>query len=142
MHQHPYITVEDVRLFIVDRSIEDNDLLMDLAYDDAEISNAMVRAAREYNGIPPLCSYVDPDALDATTNMFLDAIASQLYLSTMSKLMRNDIDYNSGGVTTNIVAKRIGHLKELIQIHQTRFQQAASDHKKFINISQGFHHYC
>ena len=141
MNRPQFITAEDVRLYILDRSIDDNDLLMDLAYDDTDISNAMVRAAREYNGIPPLCSYADPDTLDATTNMFLDAIAAQLYISTLSKLMRNDIDYNSGGVTTNIVAKRIGHLKELIKLHQDRFQLTASDHKKFVNISQGFHSY-
>jgi len=141
MARNPYITIEDVRLFILDRTIDDNDLILDLAYDDSEISNAMVRAAREYNGIPPLCSFADPDALSADTNMFLDGIAAQLYISTLSKLMRNDIDYNSGGVTTNIVAKRIGHLKELIKLHQDRFMQTASDHKKFINIGQGFFHY-
>lgn len=128
-------------MFILDRSIDDNDLILDLAYDDAEISNAMVRAAREYNGIPPLCSYADPDTLCADTNMFLDGIAAQLYLSTLSKLMRNDIDYNSGGVTTNIVAKRIGHLKELIKLHQDRFMEAVSNQKKFINIGNGFFHY-
>lgn len=141
MAQHPYITAKDVRMFIMDRNVDDNDLLMDLAYDDAEVSDAMVRAAREYNSLPPFCSYADPDRLDATTNMFLDAIAAQLYLSTLNKLMRNDIDYNAGGVTTNIVAKRIGHLKELIKVHQDRFQQTASAQKKAINISQGFFHY-
>ena len=141
MANHPFITADDVRMFIMDRSVDDNDLLMDLAYDDKEISNAMVRAAREYNSIPPLCSFADPDTLDATTNMFLDAIATQLYLSTLNKLMRNDIDYNAGGVTTNIVAKRIGHLKELINLHQGRFTEAASSFKKAVNISQGFFHY-
>jgi len=130
-----------VRMFIMDRTIDDNDLLLDLAYNDKEIENAMVRAAREYNGIPPFCSYADPDTLDGTTNMFLDGIAAQLYISSLSKLMRNDIDYNSGGVTTNIVAKRIDHLKELIKIHQERFTQVAGDIKKGINIHMAFHHY-
>ena len=141
MAKHPYITADDARMFIMDRTVDDNDLLMDLAYDDAEISDAMVRAAREYNSIPPFCSFADPDCLDATTNMYLDAIAAQLYISTLNKLMRNDLDYNAGGVTTNIVAKRIGHLKELIRMHQDRFQQTAGAQKKAINISHGFFHY-
>ncbi len=135
------LTTEDVRMFIFDRTIEDNDLLLDLNFSETEIQNAMIRAAREYASIPPYTSTVNPACLPTDTNMFLDATSAQLYLSEMSKLMRNDIDYNSGNVTTNIVAKRIGHLKELFKLHQERFMTAAKQWKLTENINQGFFNY-
>ena len=48
--------------------------------------------------------------------MFLDATVAQLYMSEMNKPMRNDIDYTSGNVTTNLVAKRINTFSELVAI--------------------------
>jgi hypothetical protein len=135
------ITSEDIRMFIFDRTIEDNDLLLDLNFSEAEIQNAMIRAAREYASIPPYTSIVNPACLPGDTNMFLDGVVAQLYLSEMSKLMRNDIDYTSGNVTTNIVTKRIGHLKELFKLHQERFLTAAKPWKLTENINQGFFNY-
>ncbi len=132
------LTTEDVRAFILDRTVEDNDLLMDLNFSEVEIQNAMVRAAREYASITPYTSVVNPACLPDATNMFLDCVAAQLYLSEMSKLMRNDIDYNSGNITTNLVAKRIGHLKELYKLHMDRFREVAKQWKLTENINQGF----
>lgn len=135
------ITSDDVRMYIFDRSIEDNDLLLDLNFSEEEIANAMVRAAREYASIPPYTSTVNPGCLPADTNMFLDAITAQLYMSEMNKLMRNDIDYASGNVTTNLVAKRIKHLAELVKLYQERFKLAAKEWKLSENVSMGFFHY-
>lgn len=132
------ITADDVRNFIFDRNIQDNDLLLDLNFSESEIQDAMVRVAREFNSIPPYVSSVSPSYLPADTNIFLDGIAVQLYISELSKLTRNDIDYNSGNVTTNLVAKRIGHLKELIKLHQERFMTAAKQLKIYQNVSNGF----
>lgn len=124
-----------------DRSIEDNDLLLDLNFSEEEIQDAMVRAAREFNSIPPFVSAVHPSYLPTDTNLFLDGCAAQLYISELSKLMRNDIDYTTGGVQTNLVAKRIGHLKELFKLHTERFVKAAKDVKLTTNIHAAFHHY-
>jgi hypothetical protein len=62
-------------------------------------------------------------------------------MSEMNKLMRNDIDYTSGNVTTNLVAKRIKHLSELVRFYQERFKTAAKDWKISENVSAGFFHY-
>ena len=132
------ITSDDVRMYIFDRNIEDNDLLLDLNFSEEEIANAMVRAAREYASIPPYTSTVSPACLPADTNMFLDATVAQLYMSEMNKLMRNDIDYTAGNVTTNLVAKRIKHLAELYKLYQDRFRTAAKDWKISENVSAGF----
>lgn len=135
------ITSDDVRMYIFDRNIDDNDLLLDLNFSEEEIANAMVRAAREYASIPPFTSTVSPACLPADTNMFLDATVAQLYMSEMNKLMRNDIDYTSGNVTTNLVQKRIKHLAELVKFYQERFRTAAKDWKLAENIGSGFFHY-
>ena len=124
-----------------DRSIEDNDLLLDLNFSEEEIRNGMVRAAREYASIPPYTSTVSASCLPADTNMFLDAVAAQLYMSEMSKLMRNDIDYAGGNVSTNLVAKRIQHLSSLIKLHTERFAQAAKQQKIAENVNAGFFHF-
>ena len=135
------LTSEDIRFFIFDRTIADNDLLGDLNFSEAEIQNAMSRAAREYGSIPPYTSTVHPSCFPGDTNMFLDAVAAQLYLSELNKLMRNDIDYTSGNVTTNLVAKRIAHLKELYKQHQERFTSTAKQWKLTENINGGFFHF-
>jgi hypothetical protein len=135
------LTSDDVRMYIYDRNIEDNDLLLDLNFSEDEIANAMVRAAREYASITPYTSTVNPGCLPDTTNMFLDAVVAQLYMSEMNKLMRNDIDYTSGNVTTNLVAKRIKHLSELVKFYQDRFRTAAKEFKISENVAAGFFHY-
>lgn len=136
-----YITSDDVRHFIFDRNIQDNDLLLDLNFSEEEVRHAMVRAAREYNSVPPFVHMVDPAWLPADTNIFLDGIAMHLYIGELSKLMRNDIDYNTGNVTTNLVAKRIEHLKELIKMHSERFVTAAKNVKLTANIHAAFRNF-
>lgn len=131
------ITIEDVRNYIWDRSIEDNQLELDLAFSDAEIVDAMKRAAREYNSIPPLVGNADPACLDGTTNLFLDAIALHLYISRMSNMQRNDIDYTAGGVTVEMEKRQIDYMKEMIPFHRDRFLAAAEAQKNRINIRRG-----
>jgi hypothetical protein len=133
-----YLTHEDVRLYILDRSVEDNDLDLDLAFADEEIDAAMRRAARAWNSIPPFISQVTWPYLPDDTNVFLEATAEQLYIALLSKLQRNDIDYTAGGVGTNLVSKRIEHLKWQIQDCRGRWQQVAHDIKLTHNLKQAF----
>ena len=138
MAASPYITVEDVRHYLMDRTPDDNDLLVDLAYDDNEIRQAMVYSARDYNSVPPQVSCASPECLPAHTNMFLDCIVKHLYIMSIAQLTRNDIDYTAGGVETNIVKKRIVHLRDLIAFHQQQFIETATNQKLLINIDNAF----
>lgn len=138
MAHHAYITVEDVRHYILDHGPDDNDVLADLMSDDNEIRQAMVRAARDYNSVPPRAASANPDRLSAHTNMFLDGIVKHLYLAELAKLTRNDMDYSAGGVTANIVQKRIQHLRDLVQYHDREFKEAARNEKYLINLNAGF----
>ena len=133
-----YITEEDVRMFLLDRSIEDNGLDLDLSFSHEEIAEAMRRCAREFNSIPPRISSVSPESLPNDTNLFLDGIAEQLYLSKVANMARNDFDYTAGGVTTNIEAKRLKHFTDLIQLHRQRFRDTATSIKVQYNWEQAY----
>ena len=132
------ITHKDVRYYLLDRTVEDNDLDLDLSFSPDEIEDAMKRAARAYNSVPPFVGSVTWNNLPDDTNLFLDAIAEQLYLSLLAKLTRNDIDYVGGDVQINLVAKRIAHLKELIKDHRARWRETARDIKVAANLSKAF----
>ena len=60
---HNCVTEEDVRMYILDRNIEDNGLDLDLSFSHEEIAEAMRRCAREYNSIPPRVGMVSPENL-------------------------------------------------------------------------------
>lgn len=135
------LTEQDIRDFILDRSVDDNAGL-DLSFSSADIAQAMKRAAREYNSIPPVFIQVDDkDHLPSETNMFLDATAEQLYISEKARLTRDDIDYSAGGVVTPIARQRIKHLDDLIKFHGERFQTAAKAQKLTANLRRAYRHY-
>jgi hypothetical protein len=133
-----YITIEDVRNYVQDRTIEDNDLELDLAFSDPEIQEAMKSAARAYNSVPPLIGNVDWRCLDGTTNMFLDAIAEQLFRPVVARLSRNDLEFDAGGVRTNIDRRVIDNYRKLISEYHERWSSVARTLKVHANLQRGF----
>jgi hypothetical protein len=121
--------------------MEDNPMQLDLVFSDGEIADAMKRAARAYNAIPPFVSRVSSDSLPDDTNMFLDAIAMHLYISRYAKLSRQDVDYSAGNLTANEVRAQLAHMKEMIQAHKVMFEETARSHKTWINASQAWGHF-
>ena len=134
-----YLTIEDVRNFLMDRGPDDNELSIDLTFSDKEIADCMVRAAREYNSIPPLgVEYADPDCLPVCTNLFLYGTSYQLCLSRKAKLMRNDIEYNAGNVQVSPAKKEIAYLDALQKELKDNFVMEATQRKFTINVMNGF----
>jgi len=133
-----YLTISDIRNYIWDRSAADNQLELDLAFSDAEIRDAMKRAAREYNSVPPFVAGADPATLPTDTNLFLDATAFQLYISRLSRMQRSDIDYTAGGVTVELEKRQIAYMKEMIPFHRDRFLEATKAQKVFLNLRRAF----
>lgn len=133
-----YITVEDVRNFMMDRSLDDNELLMDLAYSDEEIQDGMRRAAREFNSVPPFSQAVEADCLPDDTNIFLYATAEQLCISTLSKLRRNDQEYNAGDMAADATSKRIQHLQAQIKEYRERWREVAHATKVAANLRRAY----
>lgn len=122
----------------MDRTSEDNDVDLDLSFSDEEITKAMERAARSYNSLPPLLSTVQWNKLPLDTNIFLEAVAEHLYKAELGKLRRNDIDYNAGGVSSNIAAKRIAHYERMTAELHKSWVEAATAIKVTANYSQAF----
>lgn len=133
-----FVTVEDIRHYVQDRIPEDNELEFDLSFTDEEIERAMVSAARDFNSIPPIgVLKADPQNLWADTNIFFDGTLVHLYTSLIAKLRRNDFDYDAGGVTVNMVQKRIRNLKEAREEHRELFERAAKALKVTKNLRIG-----
>ena len=130
----------DVRDFMFDRTAEDNELDMDLSFSPEEIAGAMKRAARAANDIPPYISGYTADTLPDASNVFLYAIAEQLYRSKLQQLMRNDVEYSAGGIQTSITANRIEHFKYLIAEFSKKWEAQVSQMKYTANASQ-LHYY-
>jgi hypothetical protein len=134
-----HISTEDVRHFVLDRSVEDNILDVDLSFSEDEIAKAMVRCAQEYNSIPPIgVSAVFGNRLPAATTMFLYGTAKHLYLAAMQKAMRNDVEYTAGAVTTSLYKDRINHYKTLVKTMDEEFKQQALSYKKAVNIARAY----
>jgi hypothetical protein len=134
------LTEQDVRNYLIDSTREDNDGL-DLHFTTEQIVDAMRRAARAYNSIPPLILKVSGEKLPDDTNIFLDGTAVQLFISEMNNLTRQDIEYSAGGVQSPIARKRIEYLKALIDFHTKLFTEAAKSYKVAKNIERAYRHY-
>lgn len=134
-----YLTEEDVRAYLQDVSFEDNDVLGDLRFTSEQIDAAMRGAAREWNSLPPLiCPITNGAQLPGDTNIFLDAIAAQLYRGLAAKLSAEDIPLNAGNMTGDITARQLQHCRKLAQEYQQRFVAAAVQYKRTINIQRAF----
>lgn len=105
-----YLSVEDVRLFLVDRGIHDNrnnPLNADLEFTDTEIDASMQRAAREYNSVPPIDMQINPGRLPNNDNMFLYGVVAQLLASRIMQLGKELINYAEGSGSISPVQDRL-----------------------------------
>lgn len=131
------LTAEDVRHYIFDRTLEDNELEGDLTFSDDEINNAMRYTCLDFNSIPPYIKNASPQN-PPPYMIYLDGIIKHLLTSKLHKLSRNDISYSAGGVQTNIDGRKIEHLKGLIRMHTESFIARSNEYKKIHNAYRAF----
>lgn len=130
-----YVTHEDIRHFIQDRTIEDNEVYMDLFFSDDEISQAKRFASMSFNSTPPYVYTVEPEKMPF--NMaYIHGIIYHLYLARLSKLKRNEIEYTAGGVTTTMDKKLIDHLTQDLLFHKQEFDRKTKELKLIINMNR------
>jgi len=137
MSMNHYVTIDDIRHYVLDRSAEDN-LDEDLEFSDPDVETAMKAAAREYNGIDPFTDCVEPNRLPANTNIFFDGIIAHLYTMKMHQDMRNDVEYQAGGVASSETQRRITHFRDLVKYHRELFRTTAQKIKANRNIHRGY----
>ena len=132
------ITASEAREYVADSIVQLGSLDLDLAFTDDEVAMAMKSAARDFNSLPAPSYSVCASNLPSDTNVFFDGIAQHLFLTWHKKLIKEDFDYSAGGVTSNLVAKRIGHAKELIKLHGDRFKEAGVEMRLRANLRNGY----
>jgi hypothetical protein len=134
------IDLEEVRLFIMDRAVEDN--VIDLVanyFSDEEITGAMRRAAQHFNEIPPFISALS--VIDNTLPYklyLLNGVAYYLYLSKLQKLAKEDLKYTAGGLAVDLVGQRMGHFQAYLKLFKEEFIQGASADKIATNYNSAF----
>jgi hypothetical protein len=135
------ITEEEVRMFIVDRSIEDNPVdMVDNYYSQEEILAAMDRCAAAYNEIPP---YVGRELKVVNSSLpyklyLLNGITWQLYLAKLAKLTKEDLNYTAGGMKVELIKTRIEHMRESIKGLKEYFMTMAQQEKIAANYRGAF----
>ena len=135
-------SIADIRRFVLDRMIDDNEIDLELFFGDDEIITARRLAVAYYNEFPPYVERIalsdcNQDCLPAPV-MFLNGIAYQLYLAKLQKLHKEDVDYQAGGMTVNIIKKRIAYITSTIKEFKTEFENLASSRKTHINYLSAF----
>ena len=138
MARKTYITEDDVRDYMLDRTAADHELFTDVVWKSEDIARAMKTAAREFNSIPPFVMRVDPGRLPGDTNVFLDGIAVALLRRMRTNDGLNDLAYSAGSVKVDITATRIQHLDRMIAMYDERFQSRAKEIKRAANLRQAF----
>lgn len=136
---HKYITIEDVRATIQDRTPEDNSIDCDLSFSDDEIRHAMERAAASYNSMPPIgVDRKSPKCLPLHDDIFLYAILSHLYNSATFKLARNLVTWQTGDTMVELEKSRMEAYKSLVKEFDEIWKPAARERKMEINRAQAW----
>jgi len=136
-----YLTAEDIRHWIFDRSVDDNMLEADLFFSDDEIKKAMRFACISINAIPPRVGDIHPDRMPLHPMCF-HLVVYHLYLARISMLSRNDIDYSVGEVAASEVKRQLANLKELLPMHKAEGTKEAQNLKTEKNINDAYSVFC
>lgn len=133
-----YITEQDVRDFMQDRTAEDHILLPDLAFTSEEIARAMKTVARRFNSLQPYSITVQADRLPDDTNIFFDGIAAALLDLKRINSSLNDLDYAAGNVQASVQGNLLKNLASLIPVYEARFREAAQAIKISTNLDYSY----
>src|SRR4051812_14101462 len=87
-----YLTEEDVRAAVMDRAAQQNVLDLGVEFATQDIASAMVRCAREYNGIEPRVETVNPGRLPTDSNLFLAGVLKHLYITKLIEEQQKDVN--------------------------------------------------
>ncbi len=132
------ITEQDVRMYLLDRTVDDHMVLPDVAFTSEEIAHAMRTAARRYNSIRPYIDYADPNNLPDVTNLFLDGIAGALFDMKRVNASLNDMDYSAGNVSANVQGNLLKNVAALADFYNERFTKDATELKTARNLQRAF----
>ena len=130
---------DSVRRFVLDRTVEDNAIDLELFFTEPEINFARKLAIGHYNETPPYVNRIDDSQLALPYPLaFLHGIAYHLYLGKLQKLQKEDLDYNAGGMQVDLIKRRIAHLAQNIPAFKQEFLTLISQQKVAANYKSAF----
>ncbi len=138
------LDTEDIRHFIMDRTVEDNPIELDLEFSDEEIGWAFRHGAMMYNGIPPYVSIINgpKDVTDPRlTYPFMVGVIYQLFLAKAAKLARIDIDYSAGDMQADFTKRRVDYLTKWAQAFKNEAMSGLKNYKLVQNLESGYQAY-
>lgn len=128
------ISVEQVREYIGDSGVDDNQARLEDTFTNDAIAAAMRHAANDFNTIPPYTLQVSADSLPADTTIMYDGIAYHLYRRAVDIIRRNDLVYEGGGMKISFTARQIEHFMRIRDEYQQRFRENAAVAKQTASL--------
>ncbi len=92
-------SIQEIRMHLRDRP-EENDLLQDVEFDDAEILAAVVRPVQQFNERPPTLRYYSCRTFPFRYN-WLNAIVSELLRTAAHHYVRNKMNAQGAGLSVD-----------------------------------------
>ena len=134
----PFITIDDVREDIKDRTAEDHLVLPDVQFTDGDIEWAMRKACRKFNMIKPYSARMSPEAIPAKFQFMFDGIAWALFSRWTTNVLMNDEDYSAGGVSASVQGKLGKNLQILSKDYLEQFVEEATNYKLITNLENAY----
>lgn len=125
------VTEQEIRLFLLDRSIEDNPVDLDLSFSSEEIQQAEKNAVRHFNMMLPHSIMAEGQIPSVLIHLF--GTAYYLYLTKILNLCRNDVDYQAGGMTVDITKRKLANYQGVAAQMRGEFESSAKQLKVSIN---------
>ena len=108
-----YLTADDLRVYLVDETAADNELLDAQDFKPSQITMAMKMAAAAFNDIEPRILGVTSDTLPFTEWAML-AVQEQLFRMRLNQLQRNAVEYQAGNTAYDEDNARIKNMQEAL----------------------------
>jgi hypothetical protein len=130
-------TLQQVRLRLRDSAAEDNFLLAETEFDDAEIADALVRVVQYVNEAPPAGAVRFTTTTFAYPEQAMDGVVALLYRTAAAHYHREHVAYQNAGVTFD--DKNKGAVYEAVAAQRwQRFADWVRAEKRRHNIMGGF----
>lgn len=130
-------TINEIRIHMRDSQVE-NDLLMDVEFDDEEIIHAIIRPVQYWNETPPLLrSFVYNCATFPWKYHWLNGTVAQLMRTAGMHYLRNKLQVSHAGVQVNDRDKDSPYIA-LSTMYWEEFQEFVTRKKVEINARQMF----
>lgn len=127
------VTLEDVRMFLMDRMASENVIQGGQEFSDRLIFDAMCQAVRMYNQSPPLTDTRTVRTMPPLEN-FHDGIASHVFRAKAALLHRNRL-----AVAGQADAEQRANLyTELANMYRTRYLSWVSETKRVLDAGDGW----